>query len=118
VDVVGLGGLGYLAVQYARAMGCDPVIFSWNESKRDDGMKLGAKEFHVAPTSPNGAKLDVKDGVNILLLCGDGLPDFELYELKISHMNSRSRFRRFMPILAQRATIVPLIIQREPLVIP
>jgi alcohol dehydrogenase (NADP+) len=90
VAIVGLGGLEHLAVQYARAMGCDPVIFSRNESKRDDAMKLGAKEFHVAPTSPKGAKLDVKDGVNILLLCGDGLPNFELYELNISHMNSPS----------------------------
>jgi len=63
---------------------------------------------------PEGVKLDVKDGVNrvnILLSCGDGLPDFELYELNISHMNSPS-------ILARRATIVPLIIQGEPLIIP
>ena len=118
VGDVGLGGLGHLAVQYSRAMGCDPVIFSRNDSKRDDAMKLRAKEFHVAPTPPEGAKLDIKDGVNISLSCGDGLLDFKLYELNISHMNSPSRFRRFMPILARHATIVPLIIQREPLVIP
>ncbi|KAG4420794.1 hypothetical protein IFR04_006074 [Cadophora malorum] len=101
VGIVGMGGLGHLAVQYAKAWGCDPVVFSRDESKRDDAMKLGATDFHVIPSSDNG-KLEVKDGVHVLLFCGGALPDFG----------------RFIEVLARRATIVPLIIQGEPLVIP
>ncbi|KAE8448164.1 hypothetical protein EG329_009768 [Mollisiaceae sp. DMI_Dod_QoI] len=101
VGIVGLGGLGHLAVQYARAWGCEPIVFSRNPSKEDDAYKLGAKEFHVIPSSPE-SKLNVSEGVHILLLCGGALPDFGL----------------FMPALARRATIVPLIIQGEPLVVP
>ena len=70
-----MGGLGHLAVQYAKAWGCDPVVFSRDESKRDDAMKLGATDFHVIPSSDNG-KLEVKDGVHVLLFCGGALPDF------------------------------------------
>ena len=79
VGIVGLGGLGHLAVLYARALGCDVVVFSGSEDKRTDAMALGAKEFYILP-SENGGSLDVKDGVNVLLLCGS-LPDFELYVL-------------------------------------
>ncbi|KAH6681749.1 NADP-dependent alcohol dehydrogenase [Halenospora varia] len=101
VGIVGLGGLGHLAIQYAKAWGCDPVVFSRSAHKKDDAMRLGAKEFHLIPSS-SGEKFDPMLGVNVLLLCGNGLPDFGL----------------FMPALARRATIVPLIIQGKPLVIP
>jgi alcohol dehydrogenase (NADP+) len=77
VGIIGLGGLGHLAVQYARAWGCDPVVFSRTEEKREDSMKLGAKEFHVVPFS-EGAELNVDKGINVLLLCGGALPDFDL----------------------------------------
>ncbi len=75
VGVIGLGGLGHLAVQYAKAWGCDPVVFSRDADKRDDAIKLGAKEFHVVS---QGATLNVKNGVDILLLCGGALPDFQV----------------------------------------
>lgn len=77
VGIVGLGGLGHLAVQYARAWGCDPVVFSHDASKKEDAHKLGAKEFYVIPSSSDG-KLDVGPGVHVLLLCGGALPDFQL----------------------------------------
>ncbi len=76
VGIVGLGGLGHLAVQYARALGCDPVGFSRTESKQEDALKLGAKEFYVIPSSPK-EKLDVAEGVHVVLLCGERLPNFE-----------------------------------------
>lgn len=76
VGIVGLGGLGHLAVMYARAFGCDVVVFSGTEDKRADAMALGATEFHVLPKG--GSKVDIKEGVNVLLLCGS-LPDFEPY---------------------------------------
>ena len=76
VGIVGFGGLGHLAVQYARAMGCDPVVFSRSAEKKDDALKCGAKEFYCVPEKRDGEMI-VKEGVNVLLLCGDGLPDFE-----------------------------------------
>ncbi len=78
VGVVGLGGLGHLAVVYARAMGCDVVVFSSDESKRADAAALGAAEFHVMPSSASGG-VTVTPGVNVMLLCGGGLPDFDVY---------------------------------------
>lgn len=36
VGIVGMGGLGHLAVQYARAMGYGPVVFSRSSEKESD----------------------------------------------------------------------------------
>ena len=45
VAVVGLGGLGHMAVKLARAMGARVTVLSTSESKRQDAMALGATGF-------------------------------------------------------------------------
>jgi len=54
VAVVGLGGLGHMAVKIARAMGAQVTVLSTSESKRDDALALGAHEF--AATRSAGGK--------------------------------------------------------------
>jgi uncharacterized zinc-type alcohol dehydrogenase-like protein len=45
VGVMGLGGLGHLAVRFAKAMGAEVTVFSHSEGKRDDAFTLGADHF-------------------------------------------------------------------------
>ncbi len=45
VGVVGLGGLGHVAVKIAAAMGAEVTVFSTSESKRADATRLGAHHF-------------------------------------------------------------------------
>ena len=45
VAVVGLGGLGHMAVKLAAAMGCEVTVLSTSESKRKDAIALGAHDF-------------------------------------------------------------------------
>jgi len=47
VGVVGLGGLGHMAVKIAAAMGADVTVFSTSASKEKDAKRLGAKKFVV-----------------------------------------------------------------------
>jgi uncharacterized zinc-type alcohol dehydrogenase-like protein len=44
VGVVGLGGLGHMAVKFARAFGAHVVVFTTSPSKVDDALRLGAHE--------------------------------------------------------------------------
>lgn len=44
VGVVGLGGLGHMAVKFAHAFGAHVVVFSTSPSKKDDALRLGADE--------------------------------------------------------------------------
>jgi len=45
VGVVGLGGLGHMAVKIAKAMGAHVTMISHSESKRTDAKSLGADDF-------------------------------------------------------------------------
>lgn len=45
VAVVGIGGLGHLAIQFARAWGCEVTAMSSSPDKRDDAAELGADHF-------------------------------------------------------------------------
>jgi uncharacterized zinc-type alcohol dehydrogenase-like protein len=45
VGIVGIGGLGHLAIQFARAWGCEVTAISTSPGKRDRALELGADHF-------------------------------------------------------------------------
>lgn len=52
VGVIGIGGLGHLALQFARAMGCHVVAFSSSPQKELEARRFGAHEFiHAADST-------------------------------------------------------------------
>jgi uncharacterized zinc-type alcohol dehydrogenase-like protein len=53
VGVVGLGGLGHMAVKIAKAMGAEVTVFSTSPGKENDAKKLGAKKFVVSTAPKN-----------------------------------------------------------------
>lgn len=42
VGVIGIGGLGHMALKFFRAWGCEVVAFTSSDSKRDEAIELGA----------------------------------------------------------------------------
>jgi uncharacterized zinc-type alcohol dehydrogenase-like protein len=48
VGVIGIGGLGHLALQFARAWGCEVTAFTTSDDKTEEAKTLGA--HHVANT--------------------------------------------------------------------
>ena len=48
VGIVGLGGLGHMAVKFAHAMGAHVVVLTTSPSKKDDAIRLGADEVVVS----------------------------------------------------------------------
>ncbi|MFD2256900.1 NAD(P)-dependent alcohol dehydrogenase [Luteolibacter algae] len=55
VGVIGIGGLGHLALQFLNAWGCEVTAFSSNKSKTDEAKRLGA---HHVVDSTNSAELE------------------------------------------------------------
>ena len=47
VAVVGMGGLGHMAVKFAHAMGAHVTVLSQTLSKQEDGKRLGADEYYA-----------------------------------------------------------------------
>ncbi len=48
VGVVGLGGLGHMAVKFAHAFGAHVVVFTTSPSKKEDARRLGADEVVIS----------------------------------------------------------------------
>src|SRR5206468_9882631 len=48
VGVVGLGGLGHMAVKFAHALGAHVVVFTTSPHKKEDALRLGADEVVVS----------------------------------------------------------------------
>ncbi|MEK7389495.1 MAG: NAD(P)-dependent alcohol dehydrogenase [Elusimicrobiota bacterium] len=63
VGVLGLGGLGHMAVKLAAAMGSEVVVLSGSPAKRADAKRLGAHDFvltsQAQEMSKNAGRLDL-----------------------------------------------------------
>ncbi|MFJ4847325.1 MULTISPECIES: NAD(P)-dependent alcohol dehydrogenase [unclassified Streptomyces] len=66
VAVLGMGGLGHIAVQLAHAMGAEVTVLSRTLSKKDDGLELGADHYYATDDPETFARLA---GTFDLILC-------------------------------------------------
>ncbi|KAI1335085.1 GroES-like protein [Xylariaceae sp. FL0016] len=99
VGVMGVGGLGHLAIQFAAKMGCRVVVLSGTESKKDEAMRLGAHEFIA---TKDVKELKVSQPLNRLLVTTSAQPNWE----------------QVIPILAPGAWIHPLTVSDGNFAIP
>lgn len=56
VGVVGLGGLGHMAVKFSHALGAHTVVFTTSASKKEDALRLGADEVVLSRDANEMAK--------------------------------------------------------------
>jgi len=77
VAVVGVGGLGHLALQYASKMGAEVTALSTSERKRAEAMQFGATHFAV--TTEPGTFKKLARQFDIILCCAPGSLDWEEY---------------------------------------
>jgi len=54
VGVIGIGGLGHIALQFLNKWGCEVVAFTSSDSKREEALKLGA---HQTVSSRDSAQM-------------------------------------------------------------
>jgi len=62
VGIVGIGGLGHLAIKIAKAMGAQVVVFTTSQAKAEDAKRLGADEVVLSTNAEQmkkHAKLDI-----------------------------------------------------------
>ncbi|KAI2602131.1 GroES-like protein [Hypoxylon sp. NC1633] len=99
VGVMGLGGLGHLAIQFANKMGNRVIVLSGSDRKKEEAMRLGAHEF----VATKGQKeLKVSHPINRLLITTSAQPNWE----------------QLLPIMAPGSAIYPLSVAHGNLEIP
>ena len=77
VAVVGLGGLGHLAVKLAVAMGAEVTVLSRSDRKKADALQLGASDFAVTGNPENLAGF--RGRFNLILNTVSASTDCDLY---------------------------------------
>ncbi|KAJ5084900.1 hypothetical protein NUU61_009479 [Penicillium alfredii] len=99
VGIMGIGGLGHLAIKLAAAMGCHVVVFSSSEAKREEAFDFGASEYHVF--RPGQDQIGFKP-VKHLLLCGSASVDYS----------------SLIPLMDIHGSIYPLTVDLTPSPVP
>lgn len=87
VGIMGVGGLGHLAIQFAAKMGCRVVVLSGSDRKKDEAIKLGANEF-IAMAGRKAADATEAWKLDRLLVTTSAQPDWDVI---IAMMAARSR---------------------------
>ncbi|KAB5570429.1 chaperonin 10-like protein [Coniochaeta sp. 2T2.1] len=99
VGVVGVGGLGHLAIQFAAKMGAEVVVFSTTGDKEAEAREFGASEF-VLIDEPG----KIRAPVQVLLVAGSRYPDWDKFAVN--------------NVLARDGIIVPFTVPSGPLTLP
>ncbi|RTE11232.1 NAD(P)-dependent alcohol dehydrogenase [Paenibacillus whitsoniae] len=97
VAVVGLGGLGHMAVKLAHAMGAEVTVLSQSLKKKEDGLKLGADHYYA--TSDPGTFKE---------LAGS-------FDLIVNTVSAKIDISAFLSLLTLDGTLVNVGAPAEPL---
>ncbi|SEG58618.1 NAD(P)-dependent alcohol dehydrogenase [Paenibacillus sp. UNC499MF] len=97
IAVVGLGGLGHMAVKLAHAMGAEVTVLSQTLKKKDDGLQLGADHYY-ATSDPETFKT----------LAGT-------FDLIVNTVSAKIDINAYLSLLAVDGTLVNVGAPSEPL---
>ncbi|PWU67653.1 NAD(P)-dependent alcohol dehydrogenase [Gracilibacillus dipsosauri] len=99
VAVVGMGGLGHMAVKIAHAMGAEVTVLSQTLSKREDGLQFGANDYY-ATSDP--ATFDKLAGT---------------FDLIINTVSAKIDMNAYLSLLTLDGTLVNVGAPAEPLAV-
>lgn len=100
IGVVGVGGLGHLALQFARAFGCEVTAFSSHADKGSEAKKFGAHHFvHTQEAAQLTAMASTQD-------------------LIISTLNHTANWKEYINILRPKGILCVVGAAAEPMAVP
>jgi uncharacterized zinc-type alcohol dehydrogenase-like protein len=97
IAVIGMGGLGHMAVKLGNAMGAEVTVLSRTLSKKDEGLKLGATHYYATEDQETFEKL-----------AGS-------FDLIINTVSAVIELDAFLSLLATDGTLVSVGAPPEPL---
>ena len=100
LGVIGLGGLGHMAVKLGAAMGAEVSVLSQSLKKMEDGLRLGAKHYYATDDREVFKKL--RNSFDIIL----------------NTVSADLDLRRYLGLLDLDGVLVELGLPENPLVVP
>ncbi len=86
VGIIGLGGLGHIAVKIASSLGAEVIVFTTSEAKAKDALRLGAADAVVMAKGKKSTKY--LDSIDFLLDTASGKHDMNDY-LSLLKLNGK-----------------------------
>ncbi|QDT02274.1 Aldehyde reductase Ahr [Rubripirellula lacrimiformis] len=77
VGVVGIGGLGHLAIKFAAAYGCEVTAFTSSQDKFDEAREFGA--HHVVSSRDSDAIMELEKTLDLLIIAVNVSLDWDAY---------------------------------------
>jgi uncharacterized zinc-type alcohol dehydrogenase-like protein len=77
IAIVGMGGLGHVAVKLAAAMGAEVTVLSQTLGKQDDGLRFGAKHYYA--TSEESTFKQLSNSFDLILNTVSANLDIDAY---------------------------------------
>ncbi|WP_349269309.1 NADP-dependent alcohol dehydrogenase C 2 [Mycolicibacterium parafortuitum] len=100
VAVIGLGGLGHLAVKLAAAMGAEVTVLSQSLKKMEDGIRLGASDYRA--TSDRATFKELRGR----------------FDLIINTVSANLNLADYLNLLKRDGTLVELGMPEHPMQVP
>ena len=100
VGVIGIGGLGHMALQFARAFGAHVTAFSTSANKEEEALKLGAHQF-----------VNTRDSKGLKSLAGH-------FDLILSTITADQDWGAYLNAVRPTGTLVFLGVPPTPLALP
>ena len=100
IGIIGLGGLGHMAIKFAASFGAEVTVLSTSPNKKEDALKLGAHSFIVT-----------KDEEQVKLVTNTF--DFILDTLSASH-----DYNMYVSMLKVDGTLICVGLPPEPITVP
>jgi alcohol dehydrogenase (NADP+) len=100
VAVIGLGGLGHLAVKLAVALGAEVTVLSQTLKKMEDGLRLGAAEYYATSDPETFEKLAGQ------------------YDLILNTVSANLNMADYLSLLKLDGTLVELGMPAKPMAVP
>ncbi len=100
VAVIGLGGLGHMAVKLAHAMGAHVTVLSQSLKKMEDGLRLGADEYFATSDSGTFKELSGR------------------FDLILNTVSANLNLADYLGLLKTDGTLVELGMPENPMTVP
>jgi len=96
VAIVGLGGLGHMAVKFAASFGADVTVLSTSASKKQDALNLGAHHFEVTSDPETMKQLQGK------------------FDFILSTISAQNDYNQYLNLLTLNGTMVVVGVPPQP----
>jgi uncharacterized zinc-type alcohol dehydrogenase-like protein len=108
VAVVGIGGLGHMALRFLKAWGCEVTAFSTSPDKESAARELGAHKF--VNTSDSGALENLAGSFDMILVTANVALDWDAY---IGALRPKGKLHIVGAAPSVEAAVFPMIIGQK-----